>query len=185
MSLADIVIIVYLALGLIIGWRSGTIRVIAGLGSLVIGYWAAREFSALFAAQLTRSIPALTPSGGDDLLSLLSLFIDTGAIANRFVQMVAFIIIFIVVTYLIRRLAGLLDGILRGTILGAINSILGAACAFGISLLIFNFAFGVVLPIFSENQTIQNVLDFIAEATVMLPLMGDLQELIGSGIDLV
>ena len=183
MTLADLAIILYLAVALYIGWKVGTIRVVAGLGSWVVGYWVARKFSALFAAQLTKSLPFLNAGGEGELSRFLSLFINTDAAANRLVQLIAFGILLVVVAYLIRKIAHLLDGVFRGTFLGVINSVLGAACSFAIGIMLFNMVFIVFLPVFATNQVVVNILGFMAEARLMLPLLGDFENMIIGGFN--
>lgn len=55
-------------------------------------------------------------SGGDQLLSFLSLFIDTSSAANWLLEIVVFIIIFIVVNWAVRKIAY------------AVTSIFGRGC---------------------------------------------------------
>ncbi len=183
---ADIILILCLLLCLFIGYRVGTIKVVAGIGSFVIGYYAARSFSAAFAAMATQAMPAIAPGRGTTELSFLfPLFIDTNTFANRFLQMIAFIIIFIVISYIIRKLAHLLDGVFRGTILGAVNGALGAACALVVFVLLFNIFFNFVVPVFDNNAKIGAVRDFIIQSKIVLPYLGDFEHLLQNNINLI
>jgi uncharacterized membrane protein required for colicin V production len=185
LSLADIVLIIYLLLAVFIGFRSGIIKVAGGIGAFICAYWIAREFSALFAEQVSRSIPALSPGSGQEFIKILSLFIDTDAIANRLVQLISFAIIFIVAAYIIRLIAGFLDSVLRGTILGKLNSVLGAALGFVAAVLLFNLLFAIVLPVLDTNEYAVKLSEFLLKAKIMLPLMGDFKEFISSSVNMV
>ena len=81
--LADLVLFALLMLAVFCGWQMGMIRVLGGIGAYVLGYLAAREFSAAFAERLTAAAGFLNPGTSDnEMLAFLSLFIDTGVLAN-------------------------------------------------------------------------------------------------------
>lgn len=186
MSLSDWVLLGCLGLSIFIGWRVGTIKVVGNFGSLVLGYFIARDFSAAFAAKATQSLPVFSPSqGSQEVLPFLSLFIDTSAVANRFLQILAFAIIFIVVSYLIRKIIHLLDGVFKGTVLGVVNSVLGAACALVLFVLAFQIAFYFVLPVFEDSLQIRALLDFIAQSRLVLPWLGDFEHLLTENLSLI
>ncbi len=167
---ADWLLLGLLVLALFCGWRVGSIRVVAGCGSVIIGYQLAREFSAAFALRVTQSWPNLAPSGQEgDLLQMLSLLIDTNTVANRLVQTAAFVVIFVVAVYLIRKLAHLLDGVFRGTILGVVNNALGAVCALAVFILGLQILLSYLFPVLDSNETVLAVERFLLQSQTVLP----------------
>ena len=186
MSVADITLVVCLVLSVVIGASLGTIKVVSGLGALVIAYKVARVFSATIATAVTAAMPQLVPSSGSgDLLRFLSIFIETTAVANRVVQIVAFIVLFIVVSWLVRKIAHLLSGLFRGTVLGVINSAIGALCAVCVFILLFNIVFTNILPVFAATPAVASTYAFLGEAKIVLPLLGDFNAMIVGGFQAV
>ena len=172
MNLADIVLILILLFGIGVGWNSGIIRVLAGIGAIVLGYILARNFSALIAAELTKSVPGLNPAeSGNGLAKLLSLIIDTNAIANHFIQIIVFIVLFVVVRWVVRKLANLLSSFFRGGLLGLLNKALGAFVCFFLFAILINVAVDIVLPILSGIEFVAATITFFHSSKVVLPLI--------------
>ncbi|MEG1500672.1 MAG: CvpA family protein [Clostridiales bacterium] len=174
MVLADFVLLALLVLSFYGGWRTGTIKVVAGIGSLILGYDLARKYSTDFAVYVTEAMPVLTPSGqGNDFMDLLYVFIDTNAVANRIVQVLAFAIIFTVVVFLVKKFAHFFDGIFRGTFLGFINSFLGALCSLALFVLAFNIVMNYFFPVFNDNSLLAQAESFIRQSKMILPFISD------------
>lgn len=174
MNTVDLVLILIVLLSFYIGWKTGMIRLLAGIGSLILGYEAARVFSSVLAEKITEAIPALTPPAEQSgIMDYLFLIINTETVANRIVQVVAFIIIFIVVGLIVRWLASLLDKIFRGTILGAANGFLGAVAGVIVIVLIFNFAYAILLPTFSNSERLVGFLAYFQRSELILPMIID------------
>ena len=179
--LADLVLFALLLLAVFCGWQLGMIRVLGGIGSYVLGYLAARKFSAAFAERLTESVGFIKPDMSDnELWSFLSLFIDTGVLANRIIQTLAFVVIFIVVVFLIKKLVLLLHSVFKGTVLGGVDSFFGAFCLLVIFVVFINIYLLVIVPVFGESLTA--VTDFIKQSQVVLPLIFAGTELFATSI---
>lgn len=169
---ADWILAVILLLGILIGWKTGAIKVVAGIGSLIIGYTIAREYSASIAAALSSYIPALTTDKSNSVFTVLSLLIDTNAVANRAVQVIVFIILFVVVVWVIRRLAGLLDKVFRGTLVGAVNGALGAFFCLVIFMILLNVFDTTVFPFLAKNNnSAQTALNYLEDSQVVMPFI--------------
>ena len=185
-SMADVVLAALLLLALLYGWRWGTINVIAKVGSLVLAYKAARTFSALIANSLAHALPPFSgaaeagqaASGGNQLLSFLSIFIDTSGAANRLLEIIVFIIIFIVVNWAVRKIAYALTSIFGRGLLGKLNSALGALVSLVLMIALIIIFTDIVLPACIEIGFGESVANFLAKSTVVLPFLQDLAALI-------
>ena len=165
MVTADWVLLVILLLAFFIGWRVGTIRVVGGIGALILGYQVARGFSSTLAVEVTKKIPSLLPTDSDASV-LLSLFIDTSVVTNHIVQIVIFLLLFVFVFWLVRWIAGIISKAFRGTFLGSLDSILGAfLCLLAIIILLnytANPGFAKLFP---------SVLAYLLQSQVILPFV--------------
>ncbi len=176
MVTADWVLLVILLLAFFIGWRVGTIRVIAGIGAIILGYQVARGFSSTLAVEVTKRIPSLLPSDSD-ASTLLSLFIDTTVITNHIVQIVIFVILFALVFWLVRWIAGVISKAFQGTFLGSLNSILGAFLCLLAMIILINFTAN---PGFTK--LFPSVLAYLLQSQVVLPFVYSLPSLLVSSI---
>lgn len=181
MSMADLVLIGVLLAALLWGLQLGTIRVLAGLGAIVVAYQLARAYSGLWAAQITNQLPQLDPGSSEgQLAALVSLFVDTDALADRLVQFLLFIVIFVVVRWLIRKLAYLLTSIFGRGLLGTINRAVGAvlACVLAAALLVILHS--IVLPA-AANIGLDfglTALKFLNQSQLILPLLYSVPQLL-------
>ena len=131
----DLILLVIVLLALLWGWFRGGVRVLAGLGALIVAFQVARYYSVFWAAPVVSILPE--PSGQGGLMDLLTMFVDADVVALRIVQVVLFIIIFILTRWLINKLAALFTGLLGSSILAVINRVFGALlCGMIISILI-------------------------------------------------
>lgn len=185
-SIADLVLAALLILAILYGWRWGTINVVAKIGSLVLAYHAARAFSALIATSLVDALPPLgstaepgqAASGGDQLLSFLSFFIDTSKAANVVLEIIVFIIIFVVVNWAVRKIAYALTSIFGRGLLGKLNSALGAFVAVVLMIALIIIFTDIILPACIDMGFGESVANFLAKSTVLLPFMEYLAALI-------
>lgn len=176
MNSIDLILIAIVLFSFLIGWKTGMIKVLASIGSLILGYQAARMFSSVLAEKITQAVPALTPTEEKtSMLNYLSLIINTDTIANRIIQVISFIVIFILVCMVVRWLAGLLDRVFRGTFLGSVNGFFGAILSVVVLVLLINFAYVIVLPAFSNVGGLVSVLTYFEGSKMILPF------LLGSG----
>ena len=176
---ADILLFIILCLALFLGWRSGTINVLASLGSIVLAYRLGRLFSAPLAQKLTEMLPVLSPSHGNGTVTnLLSLFIDTTTAANFLVQLICFIIIFIVVRWLVRKLARVLTGAFGGGLLGKINKAIGAVLALLLCAVVIVIFTDIILPAFARMGFGTAALAFLRQSRYVLPFFQSLQALL-------
>ncbi|MCL2677808.1 MAG: CvpA family protein [Clostridiales bacterium] len=168
--MADIILLAFLLLGIFMGWRKGTINVLGGIGAIIFGYIAARNFSAYLAVAITDLFPVIAPkTEPSDAKGLLSAFIDMEVVANRIVQVLAFIIIFVVVSFVIKKLAHFLSDLLRNTLVGKLNSAIGAFLGFLFAILLTAIAIDMVLPVFARFSWGENALAFVAGSQIILP----------------
>ncbi len=108
MNYLDIIICIPLAWALYKGFRKGLILEIASLVSLVIGIWAAYQFSA---------------TTGDYLIQYFTL-------SSNVLPLVSFIVTFLVVVIAIHFLAKALERIIKLAALGLVNRLAGALFSF-------------------------------------------------------
>lgn len=173
MALSDWVLIGVLVLAVLFGWRWGTINVAAKIGSLIVGYLAARTYAAVIANAIVKAFPALTASGegNEKLIAFLSLFIQTEGIANRLIQMVMFVLIFIVVSWAIRRIAYALTGIFGRGLLGKINRAFGALLSLALTALFVVILSDIVFPALVGLGVGQAPLAFLNSSQLILPFI--------------
>lgn len=184
-NVADIVLAGLLILAVLYGWRWGTINVVAKVGALVLAYNVARAYSASVAAQLVHIIPALgsqldatAEEGGQQVLALLSLFMDTTGITSRLLTMAVFIVIFVVINWAVRRIAYTLTGIFGRGLLGKINRALGAFIALALMVAIIIIFDHVLLPACIGLGFGTKIEAFIDGSKVIMPLIQNLPSLI-------
>lgn len=172
--MVDMLLIGFLLLALLWGWHLGTIRVLAGLGAIIVAYQLARLYSAAWAAQLTDMLPHLDAGSKEgQLMALLSLLLNTDALANRLVQIILFIVIFVVAHWLIRKLAHLLTGLFGRGLLGAINRAVGAFLAGLLAAALLLIIHAIVLPS-TANLGLEYsaiALHYLNKSSFMLPLL--------------
>ena len=104
MNILDVIIIIPIAIGLIVGLFKGFIKELISLVAIILGIWGAKRFE-----------PYVT-----DLL--ISWFDIQPATA----QPLAYLVLFIVIVVILLLLAHLLDKLLSAIALGGINKLLGA-----------------------------------------------------------
>lgn len=172
--MVDMLLIGFLLLALLWGWHLGTIRVLAGLGAFIVAYQLARAYSAVWAAQITNMLPQLDPGSKEgQLVALLSLLLDTNALADRLVQILLFIVIFVVAHWLIRKLARLLTGLFGRGLLGAVNRAVGAFLSGVLAAALLLIIHAIVLPSTAamglEYSAI--ALHYLNESSFILPLL--------------
>lgn len=188
MTIADIVLAGILILGILWGWRWGTINIVAKVGALVLAYKAARAFSGMIAEALIDVIPPFSGNitqaaaggteTGSQLLNFLSLFIDVSSPVNRLVEIVVFIIIFILVNWLVRKIAYALTGVFGRGLLGQLNKGIGAFLAIIIVIALIVIFTDIVLPVCINIGFGDSVLTFLERSHVLLPFMRSLPSLI-------
>ena len=172
-TVTDLILSAALLFALISGWRMGTINVLSKVGSYILGYQAARLWSAPLAAALGREMPGLTLSGANSerLLSFLSLFIHTDKLVNRLLEIVLFIIIFIVVCWLVRRIAHMLTSVFGRGPLGKVNRALGALLALLLMAIFIVIAADVIAPALQGMGLGDAIADFFAKSQVIVPTL--------------
>ncbi len=187
-TVADLVLAGVLILGILYGWRWGTINVVAKVGALVLAYQAARTFSGMIAEALVQVIPPFNANieqaadgasnFGDQALNVLSLFINTSGAANRLVQIVVFIVIFILVNWLVRKIAYALTGIFGRGILGQLNKAIGAFVALLLAIVLIIVFTDIILPVCINIGFGDSVLAFLNRSAILLPFMRSLPTLL-------
>ena len=168
--MVDGVLIALLIFALFWGWQNGLIKVLAGPGSVILAYQIARNFSSVAAELLTAPSAAAQPQSQDQpLIHLLSLFIDTGAIANRLVEIVLFIVLFILIRWLVRKAAGLLTGVLGSGVLSKSNKALGGFAAVVLAGVLILILVQIVLPALSGLGLGGGLLQYLSASRWVIP----------------
>ena len=168
--LVDIILVAFLICALIWGWQRGLIKVLAGVGSLILAYQIARNWSAIAAEIITSRATVLQPGHQAEPLShLLSLFIDTGAMANRLVEIVLFIILFILIRWVVRAIARLLTGVLGGGILGKVNKALGSVSAVILGGILILIVVQIILPALAGLGLGSGLLHYLTASRWVIP----------------
>lgn len=178
MATSDLILLGILLLGIWNGWRMGTIKVIAKLGSYVVGYRAARFFSPYVAAYIGEAFPNIANGAENTKLdALFSLFFDSagGGFISRLLEMAAFVIVFTIVCWLIRKLAFALTGIFGRGLLGQLNRALGAFVSFLIAIVLIFVLTDVVLPAFVGLGMGTAPMDFFDNSKIVMPLLRNFQ----------
>jgi len=179
MTVTDWVLTAALLFAVCGGWRWGTINVIARIGSLILAYQTARVFAVPAASYAAGLLPGLTglgrQEGGGTLSTVLTLLVDPESAGNRFLEIVAFIIIFVIVCWLVRRIANALTGLFGRGLLGQINRALGAFCAFILMAAFILILNDIVLPVLAVLGLPSQPLDFLADSAWVLPALKELQ----------
>jgi uncharacterized membrane protein required for colicin V production len=122
--MVDLILLALVLLGLLWGWFKGGVRVLAGLGALIIAFQVARFYAAYWTVPVVNMLPE---AGGESkLVNLITMFVDADVLASAIVRVLLFIIIFLLTRWLINKLASLVSGLFGGSILGVINRVIGA-----------------------------------------------------------
>ncbi len=120
MNLIDIILLIFLAWGLVRGLRAGLVHEAASLAALFLGIFGAIHFS--------------------DFTS--GLLIEHFELSGRYLPVISFAITFIAIVIAVHFLAGILDKLIKAVALGFVNRIFGALfgvlkTAFILSIFIF------------------------------------------------
>lgn len=185
-NVVDLVLAGVLILAIVYGWRWGTINVVAKVGALVLAYDLARTYSSVFTAFLVDMLPPLggaagsdtTAESGQQLLSLLSLFIDTESVANRLLGIIVFIIIFIIVNWIVRRIAYALTGLFGRGLLGKINRAVGAFLSLVLMMAIIVIFDDIVLPTFIDMGFGTAIQEYLDRSALIMPFIRSLPSIL-------
>ncbi|MCL1974894.1 MAG: CvpA family protein [Firmicutes bacterium] len=177
--MVDLILLGLLLLALLWGWFRGGVRMLAGLGALIIAFQVARYYSASWAAPMVNMLPE--PGGQSTIINLITMFVDADVLAIRVVQVVLFVIIFILTRWLINKLASLLSGLIGGSILGVVNRVLGALlCGVIMALIVFYIHSELLAAIAELDLDIALAAqEFIERSHFVLPLIYVLPRLLG------
>jgi uncharacterized membrane protein required for colicin V production len=146
--MVDLILLAILLLALLWGWFRGGIRVLAGLGAIIVAFQVARYYAQFWAQPVVNNLPP--PGGESRLVNLVTMFVDADVLAVRAVQVVLFIVIFVLTRWLINKLAALISGLFGGSVLGTINRIFGALLGGVIMGVLIALIHGVVLTAVGE-----------------------------------
>ncbi|MCL1817168.1 MAG: CvpA family protein [Clostridiales bacterium] len=177
--MVDLILLAVLLLALLWGWFRGGMRMLAGLGALIIAFQVARYYSALFAAPMVNLLPE--PGGQSTLMNLITMFVDADVLATRLVQIVLFIIIFLLTRWLINKLASLMTGLFGGSAVGILNRVLGALlCGTVMAVAIYLIHSEVLAAIAELDLDIALAAqEFIERSHFILPLIYVVPRLLG------
>ena len=177
--MVDLILLAVLLLGLLWGWFRGGVRVLAGLGALIIAFQVARYCSVFWAAPVINMLPE--PGGQGTLIKLITDFVEADLLVTYVVRVVLFIVIFVLTRWLINKLAALLTGLLGGSIIGIVNRVCGAVLGGMIVALAIFFIHVQVLAIIVEldPDIAFTAQDFLEQSRFMLPLLYVVPHMLG------
>ena len=169
--MVDLILLIILLLALLWGWFKGGVRVLAGLGAIIIAYQVARYYSVFWAQPVLNWLPQ--PGGQSKLVDLITMFMDADVLALYIVRVVLFIVIFILTRWLINKLATLITGLFGGSVFGVLNRVFGALLGGAIISLAIFYIHKEALPAignlgFDIAYTAQDVLE---QSQFVLPLV--------------
>ncbi|MDA1477544.1 CvpA family protein [Bacillus changyiensis] len=167
----DIIIIILLLSGLLIGLKRGFIRQCIRLVTFIVAIAVAGVYYRDLAPKLGW-IPAPDFSGGQAAFSFFN-----GSLKDAYYNMIAFLILFILTIILLRIAASFLDAVARIPVIKQVNQILGALLGFvEIYLFVFIILFvGALLPIDELHSMMASSMlaDLVVHKT---PFLSDLLE---------
>jgi membrane protein required for colicin V production len=123
MNYIDIILLILLILSAINGFRKGFIEELAGLAALILGIWAALQFSGLVAGFIA----------------------GTFNYQSKYLPVIAFAVTFIIVLILVNIIGGITSKVIKSVQLGFLNQLAGfvfgvvkGALVLSVFLVIFN-----------------------------------------------
>lgn len=123
MNYIDIILLILLVFAAINGFRKGFIEELAGLIALILGIWAALQFSGLVA----------------------SLIAENFNYQSKYLPVIAFVVTFIIVLILVNIIGGIASNIIKAVQLGFLNKLAGfvfgiikGALVLSVFLVVFN-----------------------------------------------
>lgn len=175
----DLILLVLVLLGLLWGWFKGGMRVLAGLGALIIAFQMALYYSRFWSGPMLNLLPPADTPG--KLMTLINMFIEPDVLAIRVVQVILFIIIFVLTRWLINKLASLLTGLLGGSILGVLNRVFGAVMGGLIIALLIVLIHKEALPFIGNMGFDMAFLaqEFLEQSKFVLPLVYAVPNMLG------
>ena len=177
--MVDLILLGVLLLALLWGWFKGGIRVVAGLGGLIIGFQVARYYSVYWAAPVVEMLPESSNQSG--LLNLITMFMDADVLATFLVQVVVFILVFVLTRWLINKLASLLTSLFGGSILDVINRVCGAMLGGAILAVAIIFTYKDILTAIGELgfDIAFTAQEFLEHSQFVLPLLYVVPQMLG------
>jgi len=164
----DLILAVFLLIGLIWGYKCGIIRCLAGFGSIIISLVLARRFTPYFGNWLNQKIgleDKLASLPNEGIWPLFKTFFVSDSVIGWVMEALAFIILFFIFTWLLRILFGFISKALDATPLGFINRVLGMLVGLVFVALISAAITGWGLPALAFGSKDQD--DFMYKANNM------------------
>lgn len=180
MATSDWILLAGVVLGILYGWRTGTINVVAKIGSYVLGYRLARAFSSVLAGWIAQSMPQpAVGASGAKWQAFFSLFFGdaAGGFLTRLLQAASFVIIFVAVTWLVRKIAFSLTGAFGKGLLGKLNRVLGAFLGLLVALGLISIFTEVLLPACARMGMGSGLRDFFDSSLLVMPLLKNIQDI--------
>ncbi len=123
MNYIDIILLILILLSAINGFRKGFIEELAGLAALILGIWAALQFSGLIAQLITENFDY----------------------QSRFLSVIAFLVTFIIVLIIVNIIGAMVSKLIKSIHLGFLNQLAGlvfgvvkGALVLSVFLVVFN-----------------------------------------------
>jgi membrane protein required for colicin V production len=152
MSIIDIIVLALIVIGIFKGWRNGLVLGIFSVLAFIIGLAAAIKLSAVVAERLG----------------------DSTNISQRWLPVLAFVLVFIIVVFLVRLGAKAIEGVLQLAMLGWLNKLGGIL----LYVLLYLFIFSVIL---FYAQQLNIIKPETAEISITYPIIYPMaQEVIGA-----
>lgn len=128
---SDIILAILLILAMMYGWHRGLLRVLGGVGGLVIAFMLARKLSATLIPFLLQLLPPGEMVGtASAWQTVFEQLFYSNSLLGRIVELILFVLLFGIITWLIHFLVGFITRVLNLTPLGFVNRFLGLLAVF-------------------------------------------------------
>lgn len=172
--MSDLILAVFLLLGVWYGWKKGVVKILAGPGAVVGGIFFARHLvgfvAPLVEAKLQNSAAAANNASGTDVLS--GIFFSS-SLFGQLIECILFLLIVGLVVFVFRKLTKTAGDIVNATpLVGFICRLLGALLAFiCVGLLIYVIDIWAVPWLAVSFPKIAVVGIFFDKSVVVLPFI--------------
>lgn len=151
---SDIILAILLILAMMYGWHRGLLRVLGGVGGLVIAFMLARKLSATLIPFLLQLLPPGEAVGtASAWQTVLAQLFYSNSLLGRIVELILFILLFGIITWLIHFLVGFTTRVLNLTPLGFVNRFLGLLAGFLVMAFLLSALSLWLVPAFAAGKT--------------------------------
>ena len=151
---SDIILAILLILAMMYGWHRGLLRVLGGVGGLVIAFMLARKLSATLIPFLLQLLPPGEMVGtASAWQTVFEQLFYSNSLLGRIVELILFVLLFGIITWLIHFLVGFITRVLNLTPLGFVNRFLGLLAGFLVMSFVLSALSLWLVPAFAAGKT--------------------------------